>query len=111
MQVPLHETVCGSQRATHAPLVQLRPAAQLCALVACPFDRSPPQPPQFCPSVLMFTQPPLHEERPLPHARPHTEAMHAAVPEPKVGAGQTLPHAPQLFASLVWSTQVLPHFV
>src|SRR5262245_27162675 len=110
-QAPAQLVVLGSHRATHLPLTQAVPAAQLCMLAIAPFDRSPPQPPQFCESVPVFTHEPLHALRPLPQVSPHAPPAHAACPAPNSGPGHTLPHWPQLVTSVPASTQVLPHRV
>src|SRR5438093_2939069 len=101
LHVPLHATVAGSHVATHAPFTQLLPATQLRALGACPLVRSAPHPPQFCASVCVFAHAPLQAVSPLPQASPQAPPLHAALPAPNVGPGQTVAHAPQLLTSVM----------
>jgi len=53
-----------------------------------------PQPPQFAESVIVFAQLPLQSVVPRGQRGTHWPFAHASPP------GQTLPQAPQLFASL-----------
>jgi hypothetical protein len=94
-QVPKQLVVCGSQTDTHVPFEHVRPAAQLCVFAVCPCERSAPQPPQFCGSVLVVTQAPLQGTLPAVQLRPQVPPVQMAEPEPKRGPAHTWPHEPQ----------------
>ena len=92
--------VCGSHTDAQVPFEQVLPAAQLCVFAVCPCERSAPQPPQFCGSVLVVTQAPLHRMVPAAQLKPQVPPVQIAEPEPNRGPGQTWPQEPQFIGSL-----------
>ena len=65
-----------------------------------------PQAPQFCESIAVFTQLPLHTESPALQLTPHWLSVHVATP-PMIG-GHILLQPPQLAASERGSMQAVP---
>jgi hypothetical protein len=98
---------------THAPLQPDWPAPQQTEFMHafCPMHLLP-HAPQLLLSVVSLTQAPLHEFGVDPaQARPHLLPEHVAEPVPALGAGQTLPHAPQLLVLVDVSMHTPPQLV
>src|SRR5580700_7028301 len=88
----------GVQTCSHTPLTH-----------PCPPGQTRPQPPQSLTSVPSSTQAPPQSTKPALQLTPHTPRLH--VGDPFAGVGQTFPHAPQLFGSVLsfWHTLPPPH--
>jgi hypothetical protein len=107
LQIPPQQSLPPGQSPllpqVHALFTQLSPAAQAW-----------PQAPQFAASLVVFTSQPLlafrsQSAKPARQAKPQVALLQVA--SPCAGAGQRWPQLPQLLASVLVVTQVLPHRV